>query len=112
MRLLRWLGLALLLAPFAPHLGEEMWARLGGPYSVHQQPWPRYDEGAAADETVTLVVQVNGKVRDKIEVPAAITDEEARVTALGSPQVARLLDGKQPAKVVYVPRKLVNIVVR
>jgi len=105
-------ALVLLLAPFAPHLGEEMWARLGGPYSVHQQPWPRYDEGAAAAETVTLVVQVNGKVRDKIEVPAAITDEEARVTALGSPQVAKLLDGKQPAKVVYVPRKLVNIVVR
>jgi len=105
-------ALVLLLAPFAPHLGEEMWARLGGPYSVHQQPWPRYDEGAAAEETVTLVVQVNGKVRDKIEVPAAITDEEARVTALGSPQVAKLLDGKQPAKVVYVPRKLVNIVVR
>jgi len=105
-------ALVLLLAPFAPHLGEEMWARLGGPYSVHQQPWPHYDEGAVAAETVTLVVQVNGKVRDKIEVPAAITDEEARVTALGSPQITKLLDGKQPAKVVYVPRKLVNIVVR
>ncbi len=105
-------ALVLLLAPFAPYLGEEMWARLGGPYSVHQQPWPRYDAGAAAEETVTLVVQVNGKVRDKIEVPAAITDEEARVTALGSLHVAKLLDGKVPAKVVYVPRKLVNIVVR
>jgi len=105
-------ALVLLLAPFAPYIAEGLWARLGEPYSVHEQPWPQYDERATAEDTVTLVVQVNGKVRDKIEVPAAIVEADARQAALNSPNVVRLLDGKQPANVVYVPRKLINIVVR
>jgi len=105
-------ALVLLLAPFAPYIAEELWARLGEPYSVHARPWPRYDERAAAEDTVTLVVQVNGKVRDKIEVPATIAEADARAAAFASSNVAKLLDGKQPANVVYVPRKLVNIVVR
>ena len=106
--------LTLLLAPLAPHVAEELWAQLGRgtDYSVHQQPWPPYDATVAAEETVTLVVQVNGKVRDKIEVPATVAEEEARAAALDSPNVAKLLDGKSPANVVYVPRKLVNIVLR
>jgi leucyl-tRNA synthetase len=103
--------LVLLVAPFAPHLAEELWERLGGPYSVHQQPWPRWDETLVAEETVTLVVQINGKVRDRIPASADIDDASARALALNSEAVKRHLDGRAPQRVVVVPRKLVNIVV-
>jgi leucyl-tRNA synthetase len=102
--------LLLLLAPFAPHITEELWARLGKPYSVHQQAWPTWDEAVAAEETITLVLQVNGKVRDRIQVPAGIGEEEAKALALGSDAVARHLGGKEPRKTIYVPGRLVNIV--
>ena len=75
-------ALILLLAPFAPHIAEELWARRGGAYSVHGQIWPAYDPALATDEAVTLIVQVNGKVRDRLLVPAGISDEEARQRAL------------------------------
>ncbi len=99
-----------LLAPVAPHLAEELWARLGKPYSVHLQAWPQADAAAAADEEITLVVQVNGKVRDRIVVPAGTGDETARQAALASATVQRFLGGQEPRKVIVVPGRLVNIV--
>jgi len=100
-----------LSAPVTPHLAEEVWARRGLPYSIHRQPWPEYDAAAAAEEMITLVVQVNGKVRDRIQVPPDIGEEEAKQKALASEGAQRYLDGKSPKKVLYVPGRLVNIVV-
>ena len=100
-----------LLAPFAPHIAEELWARQGGEFSVHQQAWPEHDPDLAADRTITLVIQVNGKVRDRISVPSNISDGGARRRALESDQVQRHLDGQPPKRVVVVPGRLVNIVV-
>jgi leucyl-tRNA synthetase len=103
--------LLLLCAPVTPHLAEELWARRGLPYSIHQQAWPEYDATAAAEATITLVVQVNGKVRDRIQVRPDIGEEEAKQTALATEGAQRYMDGKSPKKVLYVPRRLVNIVV-
>ena len=105
-------SLFVLMAPMAPHTAEELWERTGRPYSVHSQPWPKWDADLAADEFVTLVVQVNGRLRDRIEVPAGIADDEAREAALDSKRVQTYLKGKEIAKVVHVPGRLVNIVVR
>ena len=99
-----------MLAPVAPHISEEIWARLGKPYSIHQQPWPEYDEEAAAEEEIELVLQVNGKVRDKIVVPVDITEEKAKELALANEAIQKHLDGKEPRKVIYVPGRLVNVV--
>jgi len=104
-------ALILLLAPSTPHLSEELWERLGGPYSVHQQSWPQWDEAAMAEETITLVVQVNGKVRDSLSVPVGISQEQAQKTALSSAKVQRHMADKRIARVIYVPDKLINIVV-
>jgi leucyl-tRNA synthetase len=101
----------LLLAPFAPHVAEELWERLGQPYSVHQQPWPTWDEALVSAETITLVVQVNGRVRDRVQAPADVDDQAARALALASKAVQRHLDGRPPQRVVVVPGKLVNVVV-
>jgi leucyl-tRNA synthetase len=103
-------ALLLLLCPIAPHITEELWRRLKKPYSIHQQSWPVWDEGVAAEEMITLVVQVNGRLRDRIEVPAGITQEQAQELSLASENVQRHLEGKTPRKVIYVPEKLVNIV--
>ena len=100
-----------MLAPVAPHLAEEVWARHGKPYSLHSQPWPEVDEAAAAEEQITLVVQVNGKVRDRITVPVDIGEEQAKALALASEAVQKHLGGKPPRKIILVPGKLVNIVV-
>ena len=103
--------LLLLMAPITPHIAEELWVRRGNPYSIHQQRWPAYDAAAAAEELITLVVQINGKVRDRIEVAADIGEAEAKATALASEQVQKHLEGKAPKKIVYVTGKLVSIVV-
>jgi len=100
-----------MMAPITPHIAEELWARLGKPYSIHQQPWPDYDAEAAKEAEITLVVQVNGKVRDRLQVSADISEDRARALALASETVQRFMDGKPPQKVVYVPGRLVNIVV-
>jgi leucyl-tRNA synthetase len=100
-----------LLAPFAPHIAEELWNQRGGEFSVHQQRWPVYDPAFTADESVTLIVQVNGKVRDRIIVPADIDDEQARQQALACDRVQRYLNGQSPKRVIIVPGRLVNIVV-
>ena len=102
----------LMLAPFAPHLAEELWERAGHSYSIHNRLFPRWDEGLAAEEVITLVVQVNGRVRDRLEVTAGIEEEEAKSLALESPKVQPYISGKQQVRrVVYVPGRLVNVVV-
>ncbi len=99
-----------MMAPVTPHITEELWAHRGEKYSIHQQPWPEFNESAAAEEEVTLVVQVNGKVRDRITVPADISQEAAREAALSSSAVQKYLGKRSPKKVIVVPGKLVNIV--
>jgi leucyl-tRNA synthetase len=101
----------LVLAPFAPHHAEEMWGALGEPYSVHEQAWPAWDEALIRAEEITLVVQVNGKLRDRIEVPADITEEAAKELALSSTRVKPHVEGRELRKSVYVPGRLVNLVV-
>ena len=99
-----------MMAPVTPHIAEELWAYLGKPYSINTQPWPKFDEDAAAEEMITLVVQINGKLRDRISVPANISDDAAKEAALSSPAVVKNLEGKTPKKVILVPGKLINIV--
>ncbi len=103
-------NLLLLLAPIAPHITEELWAQRGRAYSIHQQPWPQWDEAVAKEETITLIVQVNGRVRDKLEVAAGLDDEAVKQIALSSDKAQGWLDGKEPRKVIVVRGKLVNIV--
>ncbi len=99
-----------MMAPSCPHIAEELWARIGKRYSIHLQPWPEADEAAAAEEQITLVLQINGKVRDRIQVPADISEEKTREIALASEAVQKYLGGKEPRKVILVPGRLVNIV--
>ena len=103
-------NLLLMMAPLAPHVSEELWQRTGHEYSIHNQSSPEWDAALAADEVVTLVVQVNGRLRDRIQVPASISEDEARETALRSDNVKRYIEGKTVAKVIFVPGRLVNIV--
>ncbi len=99
-----------LLAPLAPYLSEEQWHRLGREDSIHEQPWPEFDPELAAEESVTMVVQVNGKVRDTIEVPVDISEDEMVKRALASEKVRGYLNGKDPAKVIAKPPKLLSLV--
>ncbi|HEY4717430.1 MAG TPA: class I tRNA ligase family protein [Anaerolineales bacterium] len=99
-----------LMAPITPHIAEELWARSAKPYSVHLQPWPQADEEAAREDEITLVVQVNGKLRDRISVPAGLSEAETKERALASEAVRKQLGGKQPRQVIVVKGKLVNIV--
>ena len=100
-----------LLAPFAPHIAEELWAHQGKATSVHQQSWPVHDPSLVVDEMISLVIQVNGKVRDRLAVPSNISQEEARTRALESKRVRQHLRGQQPRRVIVVPGRLVNLVV-
>ncbi|HJU09321.1 MAG TPA: leucine--tRNA ligase [Candidatus Binataceae bacterium] len=100
-----------LLAPMAPHIAEEMWHNLGHRRSIHLEPWPKYDPELTRDETVTVVVQINGKLRDRLQVDAGTPEEEVRRIALDREAVNKHLGGKIPRKVIYVPDKLVSIVV-
>jgi leucyl-tRNA synthetase len=104
--------LILLMAPAFPHFAEAAWEAIGGAYSVHQQAWPVWDDELAAEEMLTIVVQVNGRLRDKFLAPADIVEAEAKAQALACEGTQRHLQGQQPLKVIYVPGKLVNIVAR
>ena len=104
--------LLLLMAPMAPHIAEELWERTGHEYSIHNRPWPEWDPVLAADEVITLVVQVNGRLRDRIEVSADITEDHAKNVALESRRVQAYIEGKELSDVVYVPGRLVNVVLR
>ena len=101
----------LMLSPFAPHLAEELWRRLGHRESLAYQPWPEADPELLVTETITLAVQVNGKRRDEIEVPADADEEAIRSAALASEKVQRHVGGKEPRKVILVKGRLVNVVV-
>jgi leucyl-tRNA synthetase len=100
-----------LLAPSAPHLAEELWSRTGHSYSVHDQSWPEYIEEIANEEEITLVIQVNGKLRDKVLVPASIGEAEAKELALGRERVKAYIGGKSLSRIIYAPKRVVNIVV-
>jgi len=104
--------LIVLLAPFAPHMTEELWHRRGGTGSVHQQAWPSYDKAMAAKTVVTIVLQVSGKLRDRIAVPAGTRNAELERLALASPKVQAALNGAKPVKTIVVPDRLVNVVVK
>ena len=101
-----------LLAPFAPHITEELWNLTGHADSIHAKSWPKWDSEALKTATVEIVIQINGKVREKLEVPSDLTDKALEKAALGQEHVQSLLQGKTVVKVIAVPGKLVNIVVR
>jgi len=104
-------AVVLMMAPFAPHLADEVWSRMGKQSSTYHATWPEVDSAAAVDDEITLIVQVNGKVRDKLVVPADTTDEALKQMALASDKVVEMLAGKQIRNIVVVPRKLINIVI-
>ncbi len=104
--------LLVLLAPMAPHITEELWERAGHSTSIHNEPLPEYDAELGADEMIELVVQVNGRVRATIAMPVDVTEEDAKEAATASENVLRHTEGKQVVKTIYVPGRLVNLVVR
>jgi leucyl-tRNA synthetase len=104
-------ALVLLLAPFAPHLAEELWDRLGEPASVAAQPWPRYDPALVVSDRMTIPIQVNGKLRSKIDVPADWSEDQVVALASQDAKLTEWLQGKTPRKVIYVQKKLLNFVV-
>ena len=101
-----------MLSPICPHIGEEIWSILGNKDSIAYASWPKFDESKLQDDVVTMVVQVNGKLRDKMEVSASIDKEEIEKLALDLDKVKANIDGKQVVKVIVVPKKIVNIVVK
>lgn len=104
--------LLILLAPFAPHITEEIWEAIGHEVSIHSQAWPKYDPLAAKEDEITIVVQINGKVRERLLVPTGLSADGLRDRVLQEPRVQQLLEGKKVVKVIPVPGKLVNIVIK
>jgi len=107
-----WQPLVIMLSAYAPHLGEELWEKLGHKGSVSKYPWPSYDESLTVDEEVTVVVQVNGKIRDKFSAAHNTPVEELERTARALPGIQKWISGKTIVKAIVVPDKLVNIVLR
>jgi len=101
-----------LLAPFAPHLAEELWEKMGGPYSIFSQEWPKWDEQKLVRDEVEIVIQLNGKIKEKIMVPSGLDKSQTEEAAMKNAKVADLLEGKTVLKVIAVPGRLVNIVVK
>lgn len=99
-----------ILAPYAPHLAEELWEKLGQTGFVSLAPWPKHDDALTVDDQVVVVVQVNGKLRDRIEVPKGTAQDKLQALALSSPKVVSALEGKTPKRVVVIPDRLVNVV--
>ena len=102
--------LLLLLAPFAPHLAEELWLKLQGPAGVHHQSWPTVDAAALVRDTIPLVIQIKGKMRGSLDVPANADRATLERLALASEVAQKWLEGKPPSRVIVVPGKLVNLV--
>ena len=102
--------LLILLAPFAPHLADDLWEQLGGTGSIHQQQWPQLDPNALVQDTITVVLQVKGKVRGNLEVPADTDKAELEQLALASDVAKKWLEDNPPRRVIVVPGKLVNLV--
>jgi leucyl-tRNA synthetase len=105
-----WTPFVLLLSPYAPHLAEELWARLGHAPSISKQPWPTWDEALTAEEMVEVVFQINGKIRAKESLPTGTAEAELKEKAMNHERMKELLQGKEIRKVIVVPDKLVNIV--
>jgi len=103
--------LVVMLAPFAPHVAEELWEMLGGRESVFRQSWPAADAALAAEDSLEIVVQVNGKVRGRLQVPRGTPEAELRSRALAEPRVQGWVEGRTIRKLIVVPEKLINIVV-
>lgn len=104
--------LVLLLSPYAPHIAEELWQLLGHEKTLTYEPWPEYDEAATRDNTVEIPVQIQGKLRSRIVVPAGADRAELEQAAKADPKVAELLAGKEIVKTVVVPGRTVNFVIR
>ena len=100
-----------ILAPFAPHFAEELWEVLGNNNSVTLTGWPQYDPTKIIDETITLAIQINGKLRDTLDVPADISEEDAKAAVFAAEKIQKWLEGKEPKKIIYVKGKLLSIVV-
>ncbi|MGA9986280.1 MAG: class I tRNA ligase family protein, partial [Terriglobales bacterium] len=105
-------NIALLLAPMAPYLAHELWEMAGETSNLLKAPWPQYDPALAAEDEIEIPVQVNGKLRNVVVVPAGATDDQTKQAALADEKVRAAIAGKQMVKVIVVPKKLVNIVVR
>jgi leucyl-tRNA synthetase len=103
--------LTLLISPFAPHFAEQLWESLGGKTSIANAPWPQYDPGAIVATEIVVVVQVNGKVRSKLTLPAGTPDKDIETAALADAKVREFTAGRSPKKVIVVQGKLVNVVV-
>ncbi|TYB30432.1 MAG: leucine--tRNA ligase, partial [Candidatus Mcinerneyibacterium aminivorans] len=101
-----------LFAPFAPHMCEELWQRIGNEYSIFQSEWPEYEEDKLVAETVTIAAQINGKVRDEIEVPVDADEEKIKELALKSERVQKYTEGKDIVKTIVVPKRIINFVVK
>src|SRR5262249_30838744 len=101
-----------LLAPFAPHITEELWQQTGHTDSIHNTTWPAFDETMTQDSTFTLVVQVNGKVRERLEVSSEISEAEVRKLVVNNEKVATFIGENTIQRVIYIPGRLVNVVVR
>ena len=104
-------SMTLMLSPFAPHIAEEMWGALGNQESLASVPWPSFDAAIAKEDEITLVVQIKGKVRSRIQVSADSTEDQLREAALADSKIQELTAGMEIRKVIVVPGKLVNIVV-
>jgi leucyl-tRNA synthetase len=102
----------LILSPFAPHMGEELWARLGHHNTLAYEPWPQYNEAILVEDTIEIPVQVNGKLRAVITVPADADKDAILAAAKADPKVAQHIEGKAIVKEVFVPGKLASIVVK
>jgi leucyl-tRNA synthetase len=102
----------ILLCPFAPHITEELWHMIGHNDSIHTQKWPSYDPSLTKDKEITLVIQINGKVRDKVNILSDISEEEIKNTVFKLPKVQNYIDGKIILKTFIVKNKLINIVVK
>jgi leucyl-tRNA synthetase len=104
--------LVLMFGPFAPYVAQEMWEVLGHEGPVFRQPWPDFDEALAREEAADVVLQVNGKVRSRLNVPFGTSREDLEALAKSDPKIIAQLEGKQIVKVIVVPDKLVNFVVK
>ena len=100
-----------ILAPFAPHMTEELWHELGGEGSIHLSEWPKYDESKIKDEKITIAIQINGKVRDEIEIDPDMSEEELSSHVLVREKIIEKLAGATPKKIIYVAGRLINIVI-
>ncbi|MDP2928774.1 MAG: class I tRNA ligase family protein, partial [Candidatus Omnitrophota bacterium] len=104
-------AIIILLSPFVPHIAEELWERIGKKNSIFKTKWPEYDRSAIVEDVVTMVVQVNGKLRSRVEVPSGIKEEELKTKVLSDPKIKELTSGKIVKNFIVVPKKLINIVI-